>query len=296
MVDRHGAPVLKKVYDQAGRELDRKLRTLTRAGRSETMTAVQAHHLKAQVRQAQVSLSKQMAGALGNVTRDAQTEALRGVSKDVTRLEREFTGSELVLPIEEVSRFAGVIDQKAPSLLRMHRESMARYGVRTVGDFEEQLALSLASGETAAEGVDRLMDVYDMQWWQGERIVRTEVAWAFNATYADGLDEASDALPDLRKRWSEYVDDDTYEPQDDRVGTDSVAMHGQVAETDGVFTMPATAPRPGADGKTTVYRDLVGLTWEFPPNRPNDRAVVVPWRPHWGIPGWVYRDGRRVRV
>ena len=296
MVDRHGAPALKKVYDQAGRELDRKLRHLTRVGRSETMTAVQAYGLKAQVRQAQVALSQKMAGALGDVSKAAQTEALRGVSRDVSRLEQEFTGSELVLPIEEVSRFAGVIDRRVPSLMRMHQESMARYGVRAVGDFEDQLALSLASGETASEGVDRLMDVYDMEWWQGERIVRTEVAWAFNSTYADGLDEVSDEIPDLKKRWSEHVDDDTYEPYDDRVGTDSVAMHGQVTDTDGVFTMPATAPRAGADGKTTVTESLVGLTWEYPPNRPNDRAVVVPWRPHWGIPGWVLRDGRRVRV
>jgi hypothetical protein len=119
-------------------------------------------------------------------------------------------------------------------------------------------------------------------------------AWAFNAAHKDGIEDAREVLPDLRSRWVELCDDATGAPLDDRVCVDSIALHGQV-DVDGVFFQPATAPHPDAEGRTQVPDALIGQTYDFPPNRPNDRSTLAPWRPGWGVPAWEWR-GRRVHL
>jgi hypothetical protein len=93
-------------------------------------------------------------------------------------------------------------------------------------------------------------------------------------------------------RWEEHCLP-TGEPLDDRVAVDSLALHGQLADAAGFFTMPATAPVADKKGQTMVPAALVGLQWEFPPNRPNDRAVLSPWMSGWGVPAWEWVGGRR---
>jgi hypothetical protein len=43
-----------------------------------------------------------------------------------------------------------------------------------------------------------------------------------------------------------------------------------------------------------VSAKLWGKTFDFPPNRPNDRASLDPWRPGWGIPAWVWDGTQKV--
>jgi hypothetical protein len=294
VTNRVALPELRKLYDQIGGELDRKIAALVRNRKGQTFTAYEARQLRAQVTQAQYTLAREMSGNLNNVDIEAQREAVKGVARDLTRLERKFSGSELVLPIQEVARFRGIVDKRKTSLLTMHKESIGNYGVRTVKKMEQQLAMSLSTGETTGDAVDRLMTTFHGEYWQAERIYRTETAWVFNMTQTDALDDASGEIPDLCKRWNEHVNDVTGEPMDDRVAVDSLAIHGQVARPAGLFTMPAIAPHPDAKGHVDVPDALIGHRWEAPPCRPNDRAVITPWRPHWDVPGWFYRGGRRI--
>jgi len=286
LLDRRGIAPMRKLYEDAANAMTKRLRaTVGRLPGS--FTAHQQRLVLAQLRQGQALIGKRLAGELGDLTLEAQRESLRGMAAQLTRLERTFTGADVVLPVEEAARFAGVVDKRRTSLLRMHHESMARYGARAVSDMESALARSLIMGEAPIEALDRVQEVIDGEWWQAERIVRTETAWAYNATHRDGLKDASEELPDLRMQWVELVDA-AGKPTDDRVAVDSLAMHGQVADVGGQFTMPPAAP----NGEK-VSAGLVGQSWEFPPNRPNDRATVAPWRAEWGIPGWEWRGGRR---
>jgi hypothetical protein len=287
LLDRRGIAPMKRLYDEAAAGMTKRLRQTM--GRLPGSFTEHQHRLAlAQLKQGQALISRRLAGELGDLTLEAQKESLRGLTANLTTLEKVFTGSEITLPVEEAARFAGVIDKRRTSLLKMHNESMGRYGARAVGDMENALALSLVSGEAPGEAIDRVQDVIDGEWWQAERIVRTETAWAYNATHRDGMVDAAEELDDLMMQWNEYVGP-SGAPLDDRVGVDSLAMHGQVTEVDGEFTMPPAAP----DG-SPVSEGLVGESWEFPPNRPNDRAILAPWRPSWGIPGWQFKGGRRV--
>jgi hypothetical protein len=129
--------------------------------------------------------------------------------------------------------------------------------------------------------------VADVEWWRAERIVRTELAYAYSATQRDGIAATGGGL---YMRWTELVDDVSHAKLDPRVGADSVALHGQVALPGEVFRMP-----PGARG---VDESLASGEWEHPPNRPNDRSCIMPWRPEWpeAPPGWRLVGGSKVPV
>lgn len=140
----------------------------------------------------------------------------------------------------------------------------------------------LAAAETEPrEGVTDVARGAQEQWWRVERVVRTETSLAFNTAQHDGIVLLEQAHRGVMKRWTERVDDTTRAPLDNKVGADSIAMHGQVTTPTGVFTMPKAN---NVDGRRW------GMTFDFPPNRPNDRAILTPWVASWGVPGWVYRD------
>ena len=289
LVRRRGAAQLKKIYEQSVDELVRKLaRQAGRAGA--TFTTATRRSLLMQLRAGMITLTQKLGGELGDASLQAQVDSIRTLSRSVAQLERKYTGAAIALPVEEAARFAGVIDKSRTSLLRAHETSMARYGARLTGKLERDLSLSLLTGETTADAVDRIRERADVEWYQAERIVRTEMAWAYGAASADAMADATDAIPDIMMRWNEHVSTGGI-PLDDRVGDDSLAMHGQLAPPGGLFTMPPRTPTG-----VKVSRSLVDESWAHPPNRPNDRSVLSPWRPHWGVPGWVWRGGRRVPV
>jgi hypothetical protein len=88
-------------------------------------------------------------------------------------------------------------------------------------------------------------------------------------------------------RWSEHVDDQTGAALDDRVAEDSLVLHGQVVAVGANFVMP---PDPRVSPK------LWNQTYAQPPNRPNDRSVLLPWRPRWGGYAWSFTAGQRRNV
>lgn len=289
------AAKLKRTYDEAQAAVLARIKREVKSGWKDSFTAHQQRIVLGQIRQGQAVVAQRLAGDLRPLSEKAQQTALRGLIADVTALHKQFTGSEIVLPIEEAATFEGVIAGRAPSLLSLHRQSMARYGAQIVGDVQHRLALSLVQGDTMMDAYDALAELIDDDWWKGERIARSEMSYAFNLTHRDGIVETAKEVPELRQRWEEHCDD-SGAPLDDRVRVDSIAMHGQVTDAGGVFTMPATAPFPDARGETNVPRRLVGLKWAAPPNRPQDRAVVSPWMAEWGVPGWEYVAGRRVSI
>jgi len=290
LVQKRGALTIKKIYEQAIDDLVRKLSR--QAGRgAATFTTATRRSLLMQLRSGMITLTQKLTGELGDASLQAQTEAIRSLSRSVAILERKYTGAAISLPVEEASRFAGVLGESRTSLLAAHETSVARYGARLITKMESDLGQSLLTGETSNDAIGRILARADVEWYQAERIVRTELAYAYNSSAADTVaDAAKDVTPDIMSRWNEHVSDSGV-PMDSRVGVDSIAMHGQLAGPGELFTQP-----PSTKSGRAVHRSLVGDRWPHPPNRPNDRSVLSPWRPHWGVPGWVWRGGRRVPI
>ena len=300
LAERGGVGRLKGIYEDAIAQLEKRLAAIGRRG--DTFTAHQHRMFLGQLRQGLAGIVQAMAGGMADISRDVQVEALRGLIKDISRLEKGFTGAEVVLPIEEAARFQGVVGGVRESMLRAHEVSVSRYGAQLIRKMEDRLSVSLLAGEDLGTAIDRVMKTAGTEWWKAEEIARTELIGGFNATQHQGMKEAARELPDLMMRWTEHVSDTAPHGLDDRVDVDSIALHGQVVPPGGVFRFPSTLP-PGAvltpeQSKKwpSVQRRFAGQSWAQPPNRPNDRSSLAPWRPHWKIPGWQWVGGRRVSV
>lgn len=297
MIDRGGVARLRKLYADAQAQLEKKLARSVGRG-MEPFTAHQYRVLLAQVQQGQMQIAHRLGAESERVTVETQTDALRGITRQIKRLEAAHGATSTTLPIEEVARFAGIIDKHKASLLQQNVTSMKRYGASLVTKMQNQLAMALATGASNHEAIEALAKTADVEWYRAERIVRTEQSWAAHLSIAEGIKSSREALGvELEMRWTELVSEDGH-PLDDRVGADSVAMHGQVTPPGGMFTMPASARLVvihNRYGESRVDPNMIGQSWGHPPNRPNDRSTVVPWKPGWS-PGWRVVGGAKVSV
>jgi hypothetical protein len=286
LVEKGSVAKLRRIYQAAASDLERKLSAAIGSGAS-PFTIHQHQVLLAQVRQGIARMVGSLGSELGIHTQQTQEASARGVIQDIKRLEQASGAPASQLPIEQASRFAGVVDRRRTSLLALNKSSMARYGSGVIQKIESVLSQSLLTGETGHKVIDRVSSVVGGEWWRAERIARTEGAWAYNATQIDAISATAPAFPDIMTRWTELVTDVTLSKMDDRVGDDSCAMHGQLIRPGGLFGMPTINP-----ANLKISESLLGKTWTNPPNRPNDRAVLQPWRPGWGW-GWVLVNGGR---
>jgi hypothetical protein len=277
---------LRRLYQSALDEMERDVRRVSRGAMKDSFTAHHRRMILLQLRQGVRLMSQRLSLSTVDFAREAAADARGATFKNIVRLEQEFSGTTPVLPVEEAVRFiAAPTPGQTTSLLRdasghgllpgRVQTSMARYGARLVTAFEQDMSKSLLLGETVGQAIDRLRDTGNLEWWQAERIARTETAWAYAAATMEAAEAAREELPDLELRWTEYVSDSTGAPLDNRVAADSLALHGQLP-AHGVYTLP-----------------LDGRQYSHPPNRPNDRSVLQPWRPHWRVPAWRW-NGRRV--
>ena len=275
LIERGAVDRLKSTYDRAIADVLAKLNRLGRGSAPFT-----EHHLRmilAQLKAGQIHINDQMVSTLNTASREAQVESLNSLVRGYKTLEKHYLGHEPVLPIEEAARFAGVIDEHRGSLLKQHKTSIARYGHEVIGSVQEDLAVSVASGETLDDAITRVHKTVGGEFWQAERIARTECAYAANVAHSDGIKQIAEANPELKQQWVEFCGPDG-QPLDDRVAVDSIAMHGQVVEPGGLFVMPAESLIPDAKGETRVPKSLVGQSWSVPPCRPNGREMLQPDR------------------
>lgn len=225
-------------------------------------------------------LEKRLAGHTHEQAEKAVSLSVKATVKVAKKLEAKFTGITRPLAIESQQRQDHLIHGQSSSLLRRHQSSFNRYGKMMVGDFERAMRAGVLQGLTQEQMISKLVSAgkagghtaqslhenepqhfpeptgYVRKRYWAERIVRTEVAHAYNgAALATMYETRNTEFPDLQKKILATFDM--------RTAPDSVAVHGQVRPLDGYFT------------------DGAGRTYQHPPARPNDRETVIPWRPHW---------------
>lgn len=158
------------------------------------------------------------------------------------------------------------------TLLRAHESSLLRYGSEVVGQIERTLAQGIATGKGWDEARDAVWKstrrVVGKNQWMVDRILRTETSNAYNGAVLDAL-EAEDAaivakgLPAHLRPMKRLI-----HVYDSRTGADSLATGDQVARIGEPF-----------------YNPRLGVWFQHPPDRPNDRATVIPWRAVYELTG-----------
>lgn len=269
LMERRGVGRLRKLYAEAEAEVVGKLRKLTRAGRGATFSAHHYRMVLTQVRDGIQQLEQGMRAQLGRESRTAGMLAHRQVVEAIKSGTKKFSGHTPVLRAEQAAVAKGIYEGVEPSLLKRHASSVARYGAPTIRAVEHQMALSLTSGDNVHDAVTRVQDAIAGERWRAERIVRTEMSYSFGVTKQASMVELRREIPQLKKR--------LVATWDDRTGKDSKELDGQTVDVHQPFVWHVKDSHGNPTGKVVHYMQ--------PPNRPNDREVVIPWRPGWGSPG-----------
>jgi hypothetical protein len=239
---------------------------------------------------------EQIGGVIGQKSREIASRvviemehAARGTLAESAQALAKFAGrmDPRANPLDDDVVMARVINAQKRALAEMREDASKRLAEGLNAALQRRLTKETGEGTTLGQTITGLSEEMDNQWWQVERFVRTETSNAYNKAHAAGIAALSEEDPSVYMRWTEHVDDLTGEPKDNRVGQDSLVLHGQVARPGKLFHMPNDPRAPKA---------MIGKTWQHPPNRPNDRSILLPWKPGWGIPAWEFRNGKRVRL
>lgn len=228
-------------------------------------------------------LTVELGKALLGSARATVRESLRSLNSFLKRLKG---GSS---PLDDDARVRAIYDMRAAQLASMRQATISSLGLGMNQRLRDVLMQAVPGEDRAGDIIQRVGAAIDGEWWRVERIVATETAFAYNEAQADGMLEVARQDPRFRgllMRWTEKISDAGV-PHDKRVAPDSIAMHAQLAPPGGMFIMPPDA------AAHKISSTLLHRSWPFPPNRPHDRAVLTPWLPGLGQPGWLWRDGRK---
>ena len=281
LVSKMGVRKLRHVLGKAEVELVQRLADVKVPGDSFTRTSMQA--TLAQIRDTMEGVKQGMRGTVVDGAKLAAEHAARGTIDYLTQADQEFRGvGTTPLALDEASMFEQSIVGARSSVLRRLGSSgegipgapagevdakmgiLDRYGMNVIGSFEQKLQVGVIQRKSWEEmkgdiiGSSPFLQGKPSFW--GERIVRTEMMGAYNRASWEANRDADDQLGDMCKILSATFDD--------RTAADSYAVHGQIRLPDEAF------------------ESWFGL-YQHPPNRPNDREIVVPHRISWNIPPYL---------
>lgn len=239
-------------------------------GAPDAFTLAQMRVTLAQVKDVLDKLKREMRGEiLGAGKFTAQQEALETMGY-LERAEQVFRGVNQPLALDKVAMLDRAVSGAESTILNRiasdpthpgQKGVLDRYGDAVIQKFEEELQQRYVQRTPWEEVKKNLTEqstfLQGAPGYWAERIVRTEVMNANNRAGWESIRSADAELGDMVKILSATFDD--------RTGADSYAVHGQIR-------------RPGE-----AFESWYGH-YQHPPNRPNDREVVVPHRICWPIP------------
>lgn len=282
LVNKVGLRRTRQILLEAERDLARRLMQLDFQGAS-TFTREQMRTTMLQIQKILSDLNWQMTTTLVNTGGQASDRATESLVRYLTNVEASFKGvGSTGLDLDTAAMFEaanvgarasilrrlGVSGEKKPGSPKEEHPAkdgiLSRYGMNTIGFFEETLQKGIVArkpwNEMKAEIIGGSPFLQQAPGHWAERIVRTELMGAYNRASWEANREANGQLGDMVKILSATFDD--------RTAADSYAVHGQIRRPDEAF------------------ESWFGL-YQHPPNRPNDREIVVPHRVSWPIPPYL---------
>lgn len=264
----HTFEILKRAQDQLNRRL-KQAEGLSGPGR-QSYTANQLRQTLLQVRAVTTGLKVGMRDVTTAQGLKAAQQAARAAADYLRASEHKFRGSTRELSLDSARLMDRSVAGAKSSILRRlmsdpkhpaRKGILDRYGDAVVGHFEDTLQTAVVARTPWHEVRDQLtegspfLQQAPASW--AERIVRTETMNAHGTAAHAAIEDAQQQLGDMVKIISSVFDG--------RTGADSFAVHGQIRR-----------PSESFDSWFGPYM--------HPPDRPNDRSVVVPHRISWPIP------------
>ena len=246
-------------YQEARRDLIDRLSRLP----PNKFTAVHLRGVLDQINGAIAAINKNLRGDMYDGAFEAAKMGASHLFHEIKSFDQQFTGA--VTPIN--LNAAVVAQDTANHLTSKYETNLAAYG----NDLSTQISNGLFAasiGESSySEVVGRVSQFFTAEEWKLHRVVRTELHNIYNVgkltgfRQLKGTDESPGDIPDLLKT--------CMAPLDQRTGDDSkYVAHLNLA-------IPINEPFEYVwKGKQRSYM--------HPPDRPNDRQILVPYRTEWG--------------
>ncbi len=274
LVQQAGATATRKLLLDSQRDLENRLSRSLQSTGPKSFTSTQLRSSLVQVREVLRTIT--IPSLKDTVVKHGVVAAHLAVHQTVDYLHtanKAFTGVVAGLPIREASVFEHAVSGARSSILR-HISSggrgtekarngvLERYNDATITHFEKTFQRGLITGKSQAQMRDEIIEgspfLQQAPAHYATRIVRTECHYSANVATHEAMKEVNVQLGGgmIRILCATF---------DDRTGSDSIAVHGQVRHMDEPFG--------------TWYGDFM-----TPPDRPNDREIVVPHRLRWSIP------------
>lgn len=250
------ARIFQKFYSRArNRIMDR----LLQWSGSDTFTEARLNATLAAIDEELIRLSEVTGDEINFGSEIIFEQAQTDVVNDLNKLEKMFTGVAGIYPHRAVELSL----DRSNYLINRYQTSIARYNFDLRTKMQQELANAVAERKTSFHAVQSVQSVLNVDEWKVRRIVRTELANIYSLSKLMGMQEAKESItPDLLKT--------VYNPLDHRTAEDSKRFEAmrQIIPLEQDFEY--------------VYNKKGDIRrFAAPPDRPNDRGVLIPIRAAW---------------
>lgn len=252
---------LRKRYRQIRQELRDRLDVLNQ----DTFTAQRVRSVLVQIEGA---LEAMKFGLDDGMREAAKKAALRGsddLIREIEQFDSIFSGAVREINIDRVliaENTENYLFNRYDASISAYSEALRSQVARQISDFAiEEIPMT--------EVVSRISRFFIGEEWKVMRLARTEIHHVYNMSRQNTLFAVADDEPTLKKT--------LFHPMDERTGKDSkqAAAKDLVVDVDKPFKY--TFQRRRADG-SIVEEERVFMV---PPDRPNDRSIMVPYSKEW---------------
>lgn len=270
---------LQALYAKVRERLQARLEMLIAQGRRDTFTAQQTRQILMQLDAALVEMNGTIFERLAAA---AESLSERGVSDLVTETQemaKHFRGSIQPLNIDA----ALIASDSRNLLLNQYRASIEAYSSGLRAQIGQGLAEMIVEPTPLFTVVERIGSFFEGEEWKVLRIARTELHNIYSSSKIAGLRAVGqDALPGIKKT--------LYHPRDSRTDEDSLFLIKNAAkmvkDVDEPFDYWWCGGSKKKPGRGSFTGPQGGGRWYHrvfmsPPDRPNDRSILVPFHPDW---------------
>jgi hypothetical protein len=248
-------------YKEARQDLQDKLRFWRR--RADTFTAQHARGVLAQVDSGIHIMDRQLKKGIGEATLESALHGTRHLTAEIHRFEQRFRGAVTPINVDAVK----IATDTKNYLINQYDASINAYSA----DLRKKITREITHAAIEEIPMDKLVnnigDFFEGEEWGIRRIARTELHHIYSMAKIDTMKAVrDDTLPDLMKA--------LYHPMDSRTGQDSIelAAENPIIPIDDYFEQ---------DYQATLKSKIQHFRFKAPPNRPNDRAILIPYRESW---------------
>jgi hypothetical protein len=225
-----------------------------------TFTEEKLRGTLAQVELAIDAMSKNLTKGISDSSDLAAEKGIDHLITEINKYNKIFKGSFIPINLD-----AAVVASDTDNLLfNRYKTSIDAYSGAIRSRIAQGLTEAVVQQLTLDEVVGSIGRTFQGEEWKLLQISRTELHNVYSQGKLRGMSdlwgEGKGDIPDLKKT--------LFHPMDLRTGSDSkrLAQNNPIVDIDEPFIEDSTGKK---------------LTYMAPPNRPNDRAILIPYREEW---------------